>query len=135
MREMPASQKVITKLRERRQIEAELRAMLAAGSDQELQQQAQRIVALGPEVIPTLVANLDRADARQLAVLGTVATHLDREEVTRALRQAILEPQHTDQGRIGAMSILDHYLGQPPDEHLLARLIEPENSALSSPEE
>jgi hypothetical protein len=135
MKEVPASEKIITKLRERRQIEAELRAMLAASSDQEFQQQAQRIVALGPEVIPTLVANLDRADARQLAVLGTVATHLDREEVTRALRQAILEPQRTDQGRIGAMSILDHYLGQPPDEHLLARLIEPENSALSSPEE
>jgi len=91
MKEMPASQKIITKLRERRQIEAELRTMLAASSEQERQRQAERIAALGPEVIPTLVANLDRADARLFAALGMVATYVDRDEVTRALRQTILE--------------------------------------------
>ena len=132
---MPASQKIITKLRERRQIEAELRTMLAVSSEQERQRQAERIAALGPEVIPTLVANLDRADARLFAALGMVATYVDRDEVTRALRQTILESQHTDQGRIGAMTILQRFLGQEPDADLLARLIDPDNSDLSSPEE
>lgn len=132
---MPASQKIITKLRERRQIEAALRRMLAASSDQEFRREAQEIASLGSQVIPTIVGNLDGADARMLAAMGTVATFLDRDEVTAALRQAVLQPQRTDQGRIGAMTILEHFLGQPSDDHLLANLRDPEAMAISSLEE
>ncbi len=127
--------KIITRLRERRQIEADLRHMLAAPSDLEFRRQAQRLAALGSQVIPVIVANLDRADARLLTAMGTVAALLNREEVIAALHQAILEPQRTDQGRMGAMTILERFLGQPPDDDLLSSLRDPERVVLRSLEE
>jgi hypothetical protein len=132
---MPASQKIITKLRERRQIEAGLRAMLAVSSELEFRQRAQEIASLGSQVIPTLIGNLDRADARLLAAMGAVASHLDREEVIMAMRRAVVQPQRTDQGRIGAIAILERFLGQTPDDDLLASLSDPEGVAISSLEE
>ena len=55
---MPASQnKIITKLRERRQIEAELHRMLAANSEPEFRRQAREIASLGSQVIPAIVGN------------------------------------------------------------------------------
>jgi hypothetical protein len=132
---MPASQKIITKLRERRQIEAGLRQMLTASSELDYQRQAQRIASLGSQVIPTIVGNLDRADARLLTAMGTVATFLDHVQVTTALHQAVLQSKRTDRARIGAMTILERFLGQPPDDNLLASLRDPEGTAISSLEE
>jgi hypothetical protein len=132
---VPASYKIITKLRERRQIEADLRQMLTARSDLELRRQAQKIASLGSQVIPTIIANLDRADAGILAAMGTVATFLDRDEVISALRRAAIQPQRTDQGRVGAMTILERFLDQPPDQDLLAGLSDPEGMAIASLEE
>jgi hypothetical protein len=125
-------ERIITKLRERRRIEADLRQMLTASSELEFRRQAQKIAALGSQVIPTIVGNLDRADAQMLTALGTVATMLDRDEVATALRQMVLQPQCSDQGRIGAMTILERFLGQPPDDDLLASLTDPERAAISS---
>jgi hypothetical protein len=133
---MPASQKkIITKLRERRQIEADLEGLLRAGSETEMNQQAQKIAALGSQVIPTIVSKLDRADSRMLAALGVVAAFLDRAKVAAALRQVVLQPQYTDRGRIAAMTILERFLGEPPDDDLLASLSDPEGVAISSLEE
>jgi hypothetical protein len=132
---MPASPKIITKLRERRQIEAELRKMPTARSDLEFQQQAQEIASLGSQVIPTIIGNLDQADAEMLAAMGAVATYLDHDEVTVALRQAVLQPQRSDRGRVGAMTILERFLGQPPDQDLAASLSDPEGMAIASLEE
>jgi hypothetical protein len=129
---MPTSQKIITKLRERRQIEAGLRGMLAVSSEIEFRRRAQEIASLGSQVIPTLIDNLDRADARMLAAMGTVASHLDRGEVITAMRHAVIQPQRTDQGRIGAMTILERFLGQRPDDDLLSSLDNPEGVAISS---
>ena len=132
---MPASQKIITKLRERRQIEAGLREMVAIRSELEFRQRAQEIALVGSQVIPTLVSNLDRADARLLAAMGAVASHLDPEEVITAMRHAVAHPKRTDRGRIGAMTILERFLGQIPDDDLLANLSDPEGVAISSLEE
>jgi hypothetical protein len=133
---MPASQtKIITKLRERRQIEADLRQMLTASSELESRLQAQKIAARGSQVIPAIVGNLDRADARLLTAMGIVSTFLDREEVTMALRQAVLQPQRSDRGRLGALTILERFLGQPVDDDLLASVQDPEGVAVSSLEE
>jgi len=129
---MPTFPKIITKLRERRQIEADLRQMRQANSEVELQQQAQRIAALGPQVIPAIVGNLDRADSQLLTAMGTVALFLDRDEVAFALRQAVRQPQRTDQGRIGAVTILERFLGETVDDGLLTSLVDPEKVALSS---
>jgi hypothetical protein len=132
---MPAPRKIITKLRERRQIEADLRIMLTAGSELEFRRQAQQIAALGSQVIPAIVGNLDEADARLLTAMGTVVTFLDHVEVIQALRQAILQSRHTDQGRVGAMTILERFLGEPPDDELLSSLSDPEGTAVASLEE
>lgn len=133
---MPASQrKIITKLRERRRIEADLREMLAATSEVEFRRQAQRVASLGSQVIPAIVGNLNQADAKMLMALGTVATYLDPDEVSLALRRAVLQPRRTDQGRIGAMTILERFLDQPPDDNLIASLADPQGAALSSLEE
>jgi hypothetical protein len=132
---MPASQKIITKLRERRQIEADLRGMLAAESEFEFRRQAQQIAALGSQVIPAIVGNLDRADARLLTAMGTVAMFLDRREVIQALREAVIQPQRSDQGRLGAMTIMERFLGEPPDDDLLSSLADPEEAAVASLDE
>ena len=132
---MPASEKIITKLRERRQIEAGLRGMLAISSELEFRQRAREIASLGSQVIPTLIGNLDRADARLLAAMGAVASHLDPEEIITAMRHAVTHPQRTDRGRLGAMTILERFLGQTPDDDLLASLSDPEGMAISSLEE
>ena len=133
---MPASQKkIITKLLERRRIEADLRKTLTASSELEFRRQAQEIAARGSQVIPAIIGNLDRADARMLTAMGVVAAFLDREEVTTALRQVVLQPQRTDQGRMGAITILERFLGQPSDDDLLAGLTDPEGVAISSLEQ
>ena len=127
-----AQTKIITKLLERRQIEADLRDMLEVSTDLEFRKRAQRIAASGPEVIPTIVGNLDRADARLLTAMGVVTTFLDRQEVVGALRAAILESRLSDQGRVGAMAILQRFLGEGPDEQLLESLDDPQGVTLSS---
>jgi hypothetical protein len=133
---MPTSHnKIITKLRERRQIEAELQDMLDSSSELAFQRRAQRIASLGSQVIPAIVDNLDRADARLLNAMGAVAAFLDRDEVVTALRQAVLQPGLSDQGRIGAMIILERFLDEPPDDELLESLSDPEGTAIASLEE
>jgi hypothetical protein len=129
---VPASPKIITKLRERRRIEAGLRQMLAARSEPEFREQAQEIAAMGPQVIPTLVDNLDRADDQMLVAMGAVAVFLNRDQVITALRQAVLQSHLTDQGRIGALTILERFLGMSPDDDLMSSLDDPEAAAISS---
>jgi len=111
-----AENKIITALRERRQIEDDLKKMLTAGSEGEVRRQAQQIASLGSRTIPTLVGNLDRADPQMLMAIGLVATFLDHEEVTAALRQVASQPQGTDQGRRAAKLILQRFLDEPIGE-------------------
>jgi len=135
---VPAGQKIITTLHERRQIEADLRDMHTSTSDADLPRRAQQTAALGSQVIPAIVGSLaamSQTDTRLLEVLGTVAAYLDRDEIVRALRRVVLEPGYTDQGRIGAMTILERFLDQQPDSELLASLSNPEGVAISSLEE
>lgn len=111
---MPTSSKIITKLLERRQIEADLRKMLEAGSEREFRRQAQAIASLGSGVIPVIIDNL--ADARILTAIGLVATYLDPDAVSQALRQTILQPHRTNQERLAAVTILERFLGEAADD-------------------
>jgi hypothetical protein len=124
--------RIITKLRERRQIEADLRQMLSASSELEFRRQAQRVATLGSQVIPAIIGNLERADPQLLTAMGTVATLLDQQEMATALREMVRQPQCTDQSRIGAMHIWERYLGLPLDDELLASLADPAGVAISS---
>jgi len=117
---------------ERRQIEAELQRMRHAGSEQELRRQAQAIAALGPQVIPVIVGNLGKADDGLLMAMGLVSSLLDRPRIVSALRQAVLQPDQTDRGRMVAITILERFLDQAPDDDLLTSVRDPEGAALSA---
>jgi hypothetical protein len=132
---MSGSHKIITKLRERRQIEADLRQMLGAGSDLEFRQRAEQIASQGSQVLPAIIGSLDRADGRLLMAMGAVSTFLDRDAVVSALRAAIFMPRRTDQGRMAALTILTRFLGVPPEDHLLDTLAGSGEAALSALEE
>lgn len=127
--------KIITKLSERRQIEIELRKMLAAATEQEFRSQAQKIAQLGSQVLPTIIANLDRADARLLTALGAVAALLNRDEVVQSLRQVVLDPGRSDRAKRGALTLLERFLGQPVDDELLESFQDPEEVVISSLDE
>ena len=130
---MPASYgKIITKLRERRQIESDMKRMRSAGSRDAFEHQALVIAGMGPQVIPAIVGNLDSADQPLVEAMGTVAAYLDRDEVAHALRQAVRAPHRTDQGRLAALTILERYLGKPPDEDLLESFADPQEAAVLS---
>lgn len=129
---MSGSHKIITKLRERRQIEADLRQMLDAGSDLEFRQQAQQIASGGSQVLPAIVGSLDSADTRLLVAMGAVSTFLERDAVVSALRAAILTPRRTDQGRMAALTILTRFLDEPPENDLLDTLADSGEAALSA---
>ncbi len=130
---MPHSQsKIINKLLERRQIETDLQRLLSATSEVEFRRQAQQIAGLGSQVIPTLLANLERADERMLTAMGVVAAFLDRDEIVQALRQAVLRPSQTDRSRMGAMTILERFLGQAPDDTLLTSVKDPQAVAIAA---
>jgi hypothetical protein len=118
---------------ERRQVEADLDQMRHAASEQELRRQAERIATFGgPQVIPAIIGNLDRADEGLLMAMGLVSSLLDRRQMAGALRQAVLQPDRTDRGRVVAMTILERFLGQAPDDELLTTVRDPEGAALSA---
>lgn len=114
---MSTSPKIITKLLERRQIEADLRKMLAADSEREFQRRAWAIASLGTDIIPILIDNL--ADAEIVPALGLVAAYLDPEAMSMALRQVILQPYRTYQERMAAVTILEQFLGETADDLML----------------
>ena len=113
----PTGPKIITKLRDRRQIDTALRRLLEASSEIDLRRQVQAIARTGSPVIPSLIAALDRADAQTLAALGLVAVQLDRAETVDALYRVLQQPGHSFAARTAAMAILERFLGiQVPDD-------------------
>ncbi|MGD8398243.1 MAG: hypothetical protein PVG11_05250 [Anaerolineae bacterium] len=124
--------KIITKLLERRQIEADLRALLEVTSEAEFRRKATRIAALGSPILRVIVANLDRASAEEVAAMGAVASLLDREEAVAALREAVMGRQLADRGRVAAISILERFLGWSADDDLLDSVRDPQGLALAS---
>ena len=111
---MPTSPKIITKLLERRQIEADLHEMLAAGSEREFQRRAWAIASLGTDVVPVIINHL--ADPNLLPALGLVAAYLDPEIMSMALRQATLQPHRTHEERLAAVTILERFLGEEAED-------------------
>ena len=65
---------VITTLFDRWSIEREIKTMLALRSEEEFADRARRVAERGTQVVPVLLAQLDRADSRFASALGTVAS-------------------------------------------------------------
>ncbi len=118
--------RIITSLKHRLSVEAAMRDMLEATSPEEFQAMAARIARQGAhQVTPVILANLGTTDPRFRTVLGTVAQHLDREEIAYALREAVMEPGRSDQERATALLILSRFLGEEVSESLYLELSDP----------
>jgi len=124
--------KLITRLRDRHTIEAALAHMLAVQTDEEWDQQAQRIAHMGPEVLRVLTQKLNTATTSELAALGTIATYMDRDLVTRALDRLIHRADTPDVPRMNAILILERHLGEPVSEAAFMSLQDPRGVARQS---
>lgn len=124
--------KLITRLRERHAIEEALAHMLTTHTDRQWERAAKRIAGLGPEVLRVLTQKLNTADTAELAALGTIATYMDGEQVTRALYDLIYQPETPDVSRMGAILILERYLGEPVPDSAFLRLQDPRGVARQS---
>ncbi len=130
---MPASDDVIiTKLRERRQIESDLRKMRTDSSLFDLRRHALEVASLGSQVIPAIIGNLGQADGEMVMAMGTVATFLDRDEIIAALQRAVRHHGQSDRGRWAATTILERFLGEPLPPELTVSLADAERVASAS---
>jgi hypothetical protein len=106
--------------------------MLAAQTDEEWNQEAQRIAHLGPEVLQVLIRKLNTANTSELAALGTIATYMDRDLTTQTLYRLIHKSDTPDVQRMGAILILERYLGEPVPEAAFMSLQDPRGVARQS---
>jgi hypothetical protein len=89
-------------------------------------------LSAGPPLLGAVVRHLDAASPRQLEILGQlVAAYPDRAEAVSALWRAAADRRNTDNRRMGAMLVLDHFLASPPPDDFLSTLREPTRMVLS----
>ena len=123
--------KILTALREQRQIEAEIQRLADSRTQAEFEQRAYRI-ASQKQAIPALLNSLNSADTRLLGILGSLATLLDRDTVVNALYQAAVDPRRPNRGRLVALLILERFLGEELSEELFEGLENPGDLAIQS---
>jgi len=127
------SSTLITALRDRWEIEQELKAILDVRSQQSLSSRAQQVAMRGDQVVPAILAQLGCPDARMLNVLGAVASsYPQRQQILNKLYEAAADPERTDRERVSAMMIMERFLGQAPDPYLVATLNDPQAMAAES---
>ncbi len=123
--------KILTALREQRQIEAEIQRLAASRTQAEFEQRARWIVSQD-QALPALLNSVNSADTRLLGVLGSLATLLDRDTVVNALYQAGVDRRRPKRGRLIALLILERFLDEELDEELFEGLEDPEELAIQS---
>ncbi len=124
--------KIITTLRQRRELEAALRGLRTARDDDELEARAKELAQQGEPVLDALLRSLNSADPRLIGALGKVAVHLDRAKVTAALRATARDPRRADRERMSAILILDRFLHEEIEEGLIQGLRDPNAVARES---
>jgi len=124
--------KIITTLRQRRQIEQQIHHLMELKSENEIAVLIDTIVAQGSEVIPTILANLETTDPHFRGALGLVAAYLPREDVVTALQGAAQNESSSDQARLTAMMILERFLEEEVDAAALTHLNDPDQVAMQS---
>lgn len=118
--------KVIHTFQERRAIETALQELGRVYDENERLVRAQTLAERGEKVIPVILRHLNTTDPMLRSALGLVAMHLPRELIVPPLRQVTVSPEHPDQARLAALMILEHFLQEPVEESLYARLRDPE---------
>ncbi len=127
--------RIITTLRERRAIEAAMRQLGEVEGENELRTHARRIARQGDQVLPALLAMLDTSNPQVRTGLGWIAIYLHEnhpDAIVDALRTAALDRQRNDQARVTAITLLERFLQQAPDESLYAHLANPQALMLNS---
>ncbi len=120
--------------RKREAIEAAMRSLADAHGELDLRTRARAIARLGDQVLPVLLTMLDTLDPQIRGGLGQVATalHAAGVPVIESLRGVAQDTRSPDQVRITAITILERFLGQAPDETLYATLSDPRAIMLNS---
>jgi len=116
--------KILTALREQRQIEIEIRRLATARTRAEFEQRVRWII-VQEQALPALLNCLNSADTHLLGVLGTLAASLDRDPTVEALYQAAVDPRRPRRGRLVALLILERFLGEELNEELFEGLEDP----------
>lgn len=131
---MCTEQKILTGLLERRAVEAAIRELAEISDPAQLAERAGSIAGHGSTALSALIAALDTSDAQLRGGLGAalVALRLPREQVVGALRGAARGQDRSAQARLSALTILERFFDEPPDEALLAGLQSSEQVALQS---
>ncbi|MBN1584432.1 MAG: hypothetical protein JXA89_27250 [Anaerolineae bacterium] len=131
-----SSGKIITTLRERRQIEWDIVNLVKTGSSGETKNRAQRIAKSGDQVIPVILNNLSHANPQMLNMLGIISSfYPDRDEIVANLYEAAADVDTPDRNRIAAMLILERFLGVEPDPYVVGTLSDPQTMITESIEE
>lgn len=123
--------RILTELREQRQIETEIRELAASRTQDEFDRRAHWIVGQ-EQALPALLSSLNSADTHLLGVLGALATLLDRAAVVDALYQAAVDRRRPKRGRLIALLILERFLGEELGEELFEGLEDPQDLAIQS---
>lgn len=120
--------------RARAAIETALHALSAAHGELDLRTRARAIARMGDQVLPVLLTMLGTTDPQIRGGLGQVAAslHAAGAPVIESMRAAAQDNRSPDQVRITAITILERFLGQAPDETLYATLSDPRAIMLNS---
>ena len=129
---MCADSKILTGLLERRALEAAIGELAEISDPARLAEHAASIARQGNAALPALLAALDTDDPQLRGGLGQVAVHLPREQVVAALRGAARAQDRSPQARLTALTILERFFDEPPDEAVLAGLQSSDEIALGS---
>ncbi len=131
---MCAERKILTGLMERRALDAAIKDLAVITDPAQIAQRAQAIAGYGPLALNALIAALDTTNAQLRGGLGAAlrALHLPREQVLTALRGAARATDRSVPARLSALTILERFFDDPPDEALLAGLQSSEEAALQS---
>jgi hypothetical protein len=130
---MSPREKVTTALRERLELEQQLKVLLEVRSEEEFARRARHLAEGGDQVVSVVLHNLAHPDSRQLNALGVVASmYPHRGEILNKLYEAAADLDRSDRERVSAMLILERFLGQEPDPYLLQTLDDPRSVAIES---
>jgi hypothetical protein len=89
--------------------------------------------ALGSPLLTAIVRRLDCSHPRRLSVLGDVAAgYSPRSEVVRVLARTASDRRNSDNRRMGAVTVLNQYLGIPPAGDFLSSLRNPALTVVNS---
>jgi len=108
--------------------------LLAADeNDPEYEHLIAKAIGLGQPILTAVVRRLDSSQPRQLAVLGTlIVAYPFRVQAVQTLVRSAADRRKSDHRRMGAMLVLNQFLGVPPSDDFLPSLHNPAPVAVNA---